>query len=219
MPTLLEHVEIQPEQEAVASVIWLHGLGADGHDFEPIVPELNLPDALPVRFIFPHAPIRPVSVNEGDEMRAWYDFSFHSEKGYGHDIETSANYVRDFIDQEMARGIPSHKIILAGFSQGGVVALHTAIRYEHRLAGVVALSTYLNDFASAEQALCDSNLAIPILMAHGSYDQVIPISRAATSRENLIRLGFDVRWFDYPMEHQVCLEEITEISAFFQEVL
>ena len=119
----------------------------------------------------------------------------------------------------MARGIPSHKIILAWFSQGGVVALHTAIRCEHRLAGVVALSTYLNDFASAEQALCDSNLAIPILMAHGSYDQVIPISRAATSRENLIRLGFDVRWFDYPMEHQVCLEEITEISAFFQEVL
>ena len=219
MPTLLEHVEIQPEQEAVASVIWLHGLGADGHDFEPIVPELNLPDALPIRFIFPHAPIRPVSVNEGDEMRAWYDFSFHSETGDGHDIETSANYVRDFIDQEMARGIPSHKIILAGFSQGGVVALHTAIRCEHRLAGVVALSTYLNDFASAEQALCDSNLAIPILMAHGSYDQVIPISRAATSRENLIRLGFDVRWFDYPMEHQVCLEEITEISAFFQEVL
>ena len=104
MPTLLEHVEIQPEQEAVASVIWLHGLGADGHDFEPIVPELNLPDALPIRFIFPHAPIRPVSVNEGDEMRAWYDFSFHSEKGDGHDIETSANYVRDFIDQEMARG-------------------------------------------------------------------------------------------------------------------
>ena len=219
MPTLLEHVEIQPEQEAVASVIWLHGLGADGHDFEPIVPELNLPDALPIRFIFPHAPIRPVSVNEGDEMRAWYDFSFHSEKGDGHDIETSANYVRDFIDQEMARGIPSHKIILAGFSQGGVVALHTAIRCEHRLAGVGALSTYLNDFASAEQALCDSNLAIPILMAHGSYDQAIPISRAATSRENLIRLGFDVRWFDYPMEHQVCLEEITEISAFFQEVL
>ncbi len=183
------------------------------------MPELKLPETLPIRFIFPHAPIRPVSVNEGDEMRAWYDFSFHSEKGDSGDIETSANYVRDFIDQEIARGIPSHKIILAGFSQGGVVALHTAIRCEHRLAGVVALSTYLNDFASAEQALCDSNLAIPILMAHGSYDQMIPISRAATSRENLIRLGFDVRWFDYPMEHQVCLEEITEIAAFFREIL
>jgi len=219
MTSLLEHIELQPDHDPVASVIWLHGLGADGHDFEPIVPELHLPESLPIRFIFPHAPVRPVSINEGDEMRAWYDFSFHSEKGDGNDIETSSKYVLDFIEHEISRGIPSHKIVLAGFSQGGVVALHTAIRCQHRLAGVVALSTYLNDFASAEKEQCDSNLAIPILMAHGSYDQMIPVSRAATSRENLIRLGYDVRWIDYPMEHQVCLEEITEISNFLQEIL
>ena len=219
MTSLLEHIELAPDQAPIASVIWLHGLGADGHDFEPIVPELHLPDSLPIRFIFPHAPKRPVSINGGDEMRAWYDFSFHSEKGDGNDIETSAKYVLDFIDHEISRGIPGHRIVLAGFSQGGVVALHTAIRCQHRLAGVVALSTYLNDFAAAEKEQNDSNLAIPILMAHGTHDQMIPISRAATSRENLIRLGYDVRWFDYPMEHQVCLEEITEISAFFQEIL
>jgi phospholipase/carboxylesterase len=219
MTALLEHIELQPDQEPVASVIWLHGLGADGHDFEPIVPELNLPDTLPIRFIFPHAPIRPVSINGGDEMRAWYDFSFHSDKADDNDITTSSEHVLNFIEQEIARGIPSHKIVLAGFSQGGVIALHTAIRCQHRLAGVVALSTYLNDFASSEKDQSDSNLAIPILMAHGAHDQMIPIGRAATSRENLIRLGYDVRWFDYPMEHQVCLEEITEVSNFFQEIL
>ena len=219
MDTLLEHIEIEPDSPATASVVWLHGLGADGHDFEPIVPALNLPGSLPVRFIFPHAPIRPVTINGGEEMRAWYDFIPHSETAGQQDIAQSAEQVEAFLRREMDRGIASHRIILAGFSQGGVIALHTGLRFGSRLAGIIALSTYLNDFSGTEQQRTDANLAIPILMAHGTHDPMIPVMRAATSRENLIRLGYDVRWFDYPMGHQVCMEEVDEISRFLQEVL
>jgi phospholipase/carboxylesterase len=219
MNELLEHILIEPAVDATASVIWLHGLGADGHDFEPIVPELALPESLPVRFIFPHATVRPITINGGQEMRAWYDFIPHSETAGGEDIVQSATEVRQFLDREIERGIRPERIVLAGFSQGGVIALHTGLRYEHRLAGILALSTYLHDFSSTESELTDANLAIPIMMAHGTMDPMIPIMRAATSRENLIRLGYDVRWFDYPMGHQVCTEEIDEISRFFQEVL
>jgi phospholipase/carboxylesterase len=218
MTDLLEHIEITPNNEAVASVIWLHGLGADGHDFEPIVPELRLPDSLSIRFIFPHAPLRPITINGGEEMRAWYDFIPHSETAGTDDIAVSAAQIRQFIEREIDRGINPSKILLAGFSQGGVIALHTGVRYEKRLAGILALSTYLHDFTSTEKERTDANLAIPIMMAHGTADPMIPIMRAATSRENLIRLGYDVRWFDYPMGHQVCLEEIGEISNFMQEI-
>lgn len=216
---LLEHIEIEPAGEAVASVIWLHGLGADGHDFEPVVPALKLPDSLPIRFIFPHAPVRPVTINDGAEMRAWYDFVPHSETSGADDITESSRAVEAFMEREQQRGIPTHKIVLAGFSQGGVIALYTGLRYRQRIAGIVALSTYLHDFAGTERERTDENLAIPILMAHGTHDPMIPVMRAATSRENLVRLGYDVRWFDYPMGHQVCLEEVEEISRFFQEVL
>lgn len=219
MSELLEHIEIEPAREALASVIWLHGLGADGHDFEPIVAELGLPESLPVRFIFPHAPVRPVTINGGEEMRAWYDFIPHSETSGGEDIIQSAAEVRLFLEREIERGIAPGRIILAGFSQGGVIALQTGLRYENRLAGILALSTYLHDVSSTENELTDANLAIPVMMAHGTMDPMIPIMRAATSRENLIRLGYDVRWFDYPMGHQVCVDEIEEISRFFQEVL
>ncbi len=219
MNDLLEHVEVEPDRDAAASVIWLHGLGADGHDFEPIVPALKLPDAMAVRFILPHAPVRPVTINAGEEMRAWYDFVPHSETGGTGDIIESSTAIEAFLDREQRRGIPSEKIIVAGFSQGGVIALHTALRHRDRLAGIVALSTYLHDYASTERERSDENLAIPILMAHGTHDPLIPVMRAATSRENLIRLGYDVRWFDYPMGHQVCLEEVEEIARFFQEVL
>jgi len=219
MTDLLDHIELEPDSPAIASVIWLHGLGADGHDFEPIVPELKLPDSLPIRFIFPHAPIRPVTINGGEEMRAWYDFVPHSETAGADDIADSTAQVNAFVAREMERGISSSKIVLAGFSQGGVIALQAALRFEHRLAGVLALSTYLNDYSATEAQRTDANLAIPIMMAHGTQDPMIPIMRAATSRENLIRLGYDVRWFDYPMGHQVCLEEIEEVSRFFQEIL
>ena len=180
-------------------------LGADGHDFEPLVPELHLPDDHGIRFIFPHAPVRPVSINNGDEMRAWYDFVPHSEHEGSDDILESSQQIVAFIEYEIARGIPSHRILLAGFSQGGVIALATALRYHQRLCGVLALSTYLHDFTKTESERTDENLAIPIM-------------RAATSRQNLIRLGYDVRWYDYPMGHQVCLEEVEEIARFFAEV-
>jgi phospholipase/carboxylesterase len=214
---LLEYIEIEPSEDAQATVIWLHGLGADGHDFEPIVPELKLPNSSHVRFIFPHAPVR--MVNGEQEMRAWYDIAPSGGGKEGNDIQISSTQVSKLIEQEVERGIQSEKILLAGFSQGGVIALHTALRHPHRLAGVLALSTYLHDVKAVGEERLDSNLAIPIMMAHGTQDPVIPIIKAATSRENLIRLGYDVRWFDYPMAHQVCLEEIEEVSRFFQEIL
>lgn len=219
MGELLEHIEIEPAAPASATVILLHGLGASGDDLEPIIPELHLPEDAGVRFILPHAPVRPVTINNGEAMRAWYDFIPHSETSGTDDLEESAAALRQFIARELERGIESERIILAGFSQGGVVALHTGIRYDRRLAGIIALSTYLHDFASAQKEMHDANLAIPILMAHGTHDPMIPVMRAATSRENLKRLGFDVRWHDYPMGHQVCLEEVQEISRFLAECL
>ena len=205
--------------EARSTVIWLHGLGADGHDFEPIVPELNLPQDATIRFIFPHAPVRSVTINDGAEMRAWYDFMPHSETAGTEDIAESTAQLEQFIKREVERGISSQNILLAGFSQGGVIALNTGTRFNKRLAGILALSTYLHDFAGTQAEMNDANLAIPIMMAHGTQDPMIPIMRAATSRENLIRLGYDVRWFGYPMGHNVSLEEIQEIAAFFAEVL
>ena len=216
---LLDHVELEPASNPVATVIWLHGLGADGHDFEPIVPELHLPDSLPIRFIFPHAPEREITINGGESIRAWYDFIPHDEHSGSGDIEESAAQVRAFIANENARGIASNRIVLAGFSQGGVIALHAGLRHPERLAGIVALSTHLHEVNRVEAERRDENLALPIFMAHGTGDPMIPIMRAATSRENLIRLGYDVRWFDYPMGHQVCLEEVEEIAHFFREVL
>ena len=218
-PHILPHIEIEPPEAARSTVIWLHGLGADGHDFEAIVPELGLPDDSTIRFIFPHAPMRTITINQNEEMRAWYDFIPHSETTGGDDIEESAGLIQSLIGRELERGIPSTNILLAGFSQGGVIALHTGIRCDQRLAGILALSTYLHDYADTEAAMNDANLAMPIMIAHGTHDPMIPIMRAATSRENLIRLGYDVRWFDYPMGHQVCLEEIEEIARFFSERL
>ena len=216
---LLEHIEIDPLKEARSTIIWLHGLGADGHDFEAIVPELHLPKDSSIRFIFPHAPVRSVTINDGAEMRAWYDFAPHSETAGANDIAESTGQLEQFIEREIERGITSQNILLAGFSQGGVIALHAGTRFNKRLAGILAISTYLHDFAGTQTEMHDANLAIPIMMAHGTQDPMIPIMRAATSRENLIRLGYDVRWFDYPMGHHVCLEEIKEIADFFNEVL
>lgn len=213
---LLEHIEIEPKTPATATVILLHGLGADGHDFEPIVEALTL--QAPVRFIFPNAPKRAITINNGEEMRAWYDFIPHSEHGGEEDIAASSTAVSEFINRELDRGIPANRILLAGFSQGGVIALNTGLRFEQRIAGILALSTYLHDVASVEGQRSDANLAIPVMMVHGTQDAMIPIMRAATSRENLIRLGYDVRWFDYPMAHQVCLEEIEEIGLFLDEI-
>ena len=216
----MEALEIQPGAKADAAVIWLHGLGADGHDFEPIVPELRLPPSLALRFVFPHAPVRPVTLNQGMRMRAWYDIfqlggGAEDESG----IRASQALVERLIEVEKQKGIAPARIVLAGFSQGGAIALQTALRYPERLAGVLALSTYLplNEKLSAEKST--ANAAVPIFMAHGSYDDVIPLARAEQSRRILEQLGYAVEWHTYPMPHSVCPEEIGDISAFLQKAI
>ena len=215
---MLETVVIEPEQPARGAVIFLHGLGADGHDFEPIVPELGVDD-LQLRFVFPHAPERPITINEGEPLRAWYDFVPHSEYAGSDDIKASALSIKALLQAQIDQGIPPERIMLAGFSQGGVMALEVGLRYEQRIAGIIALSTYLHDAATTERERTDANLALPIFMGHGTADPMIPIMRAATSRENLIRLAYDIEWHDYPMGHQVCVEEIEDIARFIRRCL
>ena len=214
---LIEHIEVASAEEPHFSVIWLHGFGADGHDFEAIIPELKIPKDLNIRFIFPHAPFRSPVPGSDEKIRAWYSISSDSERT-DKEIRESSHEVKLLIEAEEQKGIKTENIILAGFSQGGVIALHTGLRHRKRIGGILALSTYLNDFDNTQAEMSDENLAIPIMQAHGRYDQVIPIVRGATSRENLIRLGLDVRWFDYQMAHEVCREEINDITTFFIDV-
>lgn len=198
-----------------ATVIWLHGLGADHSDFEPIVPELALPPS--VRFVFPDAPVRPVTINQGMRMRAWYDilqFGPGPEDEAG--IRDSQRIVAGLIESQP---VPPERVVLAGFSQGGAVVLHTALRYPKRLAGVVALSAYVPLAAKLEGELSPENREIPVFMAHGRFDDVIPLARAAASREGLARLGYRVEWHDYPMPHSVCADEIGDIARFLGRVL
>ena len=189
------------------------GLGADGHDFEPVVPELGLPK--PVRFVFPHAPIRPVTINQGMRMRAWYDiFQF----GGGPEDEAGIRASQKLLE-ELIAGEKGKKIVLAGFSQGGAIVLQTALRHPERLAGVLALSTYLPLSASLEKEAAPANRKIPLFMAHGQFDDIIPIDRARRSRELLERLGYPVTWKDYPMPHSVCAPEIGDLSSFLSRIL
>jgi len=209
-------IEIETGSRPSAAVIWLHGLGADGHDFEPIVSELRLPSALPIRFIFPHAPHRPVTINNGYVMRAWYDIRtaefVQREDEAG--IRESERTVRDLIAREHARGIPSPRIVLAGFSQGGAIALHTGVRYPERLAGIMALSTYLPLVDSFAIEAHPASHAVPIFMAHGTEDPIIPIERGRQSAELLKRAGADVQWRTYDMGHSVCIEEIGDVATW-----
>ena len=211
---MLDAIEITTGEGPTLSVLFLHGLGADGHDFEPIVPELRL--RLPVRFVFPHAPLRRVTINGGMSMRAWYDilgFDRHAREDAA-GIRASAAAVTELIDREVGRGIPAERIVLAGFSQGGAVALHTALREPRPLAGVMALSTYLPlaPLLAAERSA--ANAGIPIFMAHGTSDQVLPLSLAEASRRALDALGYAVDWHSYSMQHSVCSEEIGAIAAW-----
>ena len=212
----MQAVEINSGPNPKASVIWLHGLGADGHDFEPIVPELELDQ--PVRFVFPHAPVRPVTINQGMRMRAWYDilqFGPGPEDEAG--VRASQKLIETMIAAEKARGIG--KIVLAGFSQGGAIVLQTALRHGERLAGVLALSTYLPLHRTLEAERNPANHEVPIFMAHGEYDEIIPLVRAEQSRQLLERLGYKVEWHSYPMPHSVCPEELDDISAFLRRIL
>jgi phospholipase/carboxylesterase len=211
---VLESIEITTGDGPQLSVLWLHGLGADGHDFEPIVPELGL--RFPVRFVFPHAPVRPVTINGGMAMRAWYDILGFDAKAKedAAGIRASAAAVTGLIDREIERGMASERIVLAGFSQGGAVALHTALREPRALAGVLALSTYLplaSTFASERSA---ANAGVPIFMAHGTADSVLPLALAEFSRRTLEALGYAVEWHAYSMAHSVCLEEVSAVGAW-----
>ncbi len=206
-------IETGPKPEA--AVIWLHGLGADGHDFEPIVPELELAKA--VRFVFPHAPIRPVTINQGMRMRAWYDIL---QLGGGAEDEAGLRASQKLTEELIrAQGLPASKVVLAGFSQGGAIVLQTALRYPERLAGVIALSTYLPLASTLAAERSDANRDLPIFMAHGQYDDLIPLSRAHASREYLEKLGYKIEWHDYPMPHSVCAPEIADISAFLSKLI
>ena len=211
----MDAIRIETGRDPEAAIIWLHGLGADGHDFEPIVPELAL--AKPVRFVFPHAPIRPVTINQGMRMRAWYDIL---QLGGGPEDEAGLRASQK-LTEELIRdqGLPASRIVLAGFSQGGAIALLTALHYPERLAAVMALSTYLPLAPKLAAGRSAANSDVPIFMAHGSYDDLIPMNRAQASRDALKALGYPVEWHDYPMPHSVCAPEIADISAFLSRVL
>jgi len=221
MTPLLPRIELESAPHPTAAVIWLHGLGADGRDFAAIVPELNLGDCPPIRFVFPHAPSLPVTLNGGYVMPAWYDI-------YGPDllqrqdaagIAQSAHAIAALIEHEIARGVPAERIVLAGFSQGCAMALHTGLRFPQRLAGIMALSGYLPlaDTLAAERA--PANQLTPIFMAHGSQDTVVVPARGEASRDLLQQLGHTVQWHSYPMPHSVHPREIADISAFLTTVL
>jgi len=214
-------IEILTSTTPDASVIWLHGLGADGNDFVPLVPELQLPDTLGVRFIFPHAPHRPVTCNGGYVMRAWYDiYSLENTRREDRDgMVESQHLVETLIQQEIHRGINPDRIILMGFSQGGAIALYTGLRFSHRLGGIGALSTYLPFANQIADERHDANNNVPIFMAHGLYDPVVSMALGETSCQALKGLGYSVQWHSYPMEHSVCLEEITDISQWLLQLL
>jgi phospholipase/carboxylesterase len=216
----LETIEVETAPHPAAAVIWLHGLGADGHDFEPIVPELRLPASKAVRFVFPNAPLRPVTINMGMRMRAWYDIF---QLGGGSEDEAGIRQSQELLDAlisgQIKKGIPAHRIVLAGFSQGGAIALQTGLRHAERLAGVMALSSYLPLAQTLEKERAAANNGLPIFMAHGQYDDMIPMARAAQSRDTLRALGYAPEWREYPMPHSVCPEEIADIADFLLRIL
>ncbi len=217
-------VEIETGPNPDGSIIWLHGLGADGHDFEPIVPELRLPAGLSLRFVFPHAPVRPVTINGGMSMRAWYDI-YSLERGGPVDeqgIRDSGEIATALVRREQERGTAPERIVLAGFSQGGAIALHAALRYPEKLAGLMALSTYLPLTSTLDSEVIDNpsavNKNISIFMAHGTFDPVLPMQMGTESRDLLLEKGFGIEWHDYPMAHAVCAEEIAHIRRWLLEV-
>ncbi len=221
---LPETIEVLSGADPQGSVIWLHGLGADGHDFEPVVPELGLAGRVSLRFVFPHAPLRPVTINAGMTMRAWYDV-ISLDRGGPQDeagIRESSRLLELLIERENERGISSENIVLAGFSQGGAIALHTALRYPHEIAGLMALSAWLPLADSFDAEVVRNAKAqakeLPIFMAHGSFDPMLPIALGQHSHETLRKAGYSVEWHEYPMAHAVCGEEIADIRNWLLSV-
>ena len=221
---LLETIEIESAPQPTASVIWMHGLGADGNDFVPIVHELDLEGAAGVRFVFPHAPMQPVSINNGYVMRAWYDVKWGDLEGRSKEpdengVRAAQAAIARLIEREIERGTKAERVVLAGFSQGGAIALQTALRYPEKLAGVMALSTYLPLAESFAAEASERNRATPIFMAHGTQDAVIQYEHAARSRDILVEAGYDVEWHEYAMPHSVCLPEIADIGKWLKRVI
>ncbi|OGA19241.1 MAG: carboxylesterase [Betaproteobacteria bacterium RIFCSPLOWO2_02_FULL_66_14] len=220
MSRLPESIERETGARPDAAVVWLHGLGADGHDFEPLVPVLGLPARLAVRFVFPHAPLRPVTINMGMRMRAWYDIvSLGGGQEDEAGIRDSQSLLEALIERERSRGIEARRIVLAGFSQGGAIALQTGLRHHERLAGVMALSTWLPLAGTLEAERHAMNHDVPIFFAHGTHDEMIGLARAQQSRARLEALGYAPEWHEYPMGHAVCPEEIAAIAHWLGRVL
>jgi len=219
VPEPLDAIEIETGKNPSASIIWLHGLGADGNDFASIVPEIRLPQSA-IRFVFPHAPVQPVTINGGMRMRAWYDITDgairrEDERG----VRASQALIETLIAREKGRGTKVERLVLAGFSQGGAIALHTGLRQRERIAGIMALSTYVPIGEKLSAEANKANRDVPIFMAHGSYDPVIPLARAEQSRKLLESLAYPVEWREYGMPHSVCTEELADIGAWLVKVL
>lgn len=216
---MIPHLELTTGINPKGTVIWMHGLGADCWDFVPIVKELGLPEELPLRFIFPQAPSRPITINNGYVMPGWYDIAMNEieRKPDEGGIRESQKFIDELIERELTRGIDADKTILAGFSQGGAIALQTGLRSKHGLGGILALSTYLtlSDSLAAEKTLANTN--IPILMAHGTQDPVVPLALARTSRDALKQQQFQVEWREYPIQHSLCGEEVEEIAGWISK--
>ncbi|OGA50916.1 MAG: carboxylesterase [Betaproteobacteria bacterium RIFCSPLOWO2_12_FULL_62_58] len=224
MSKLLDTIEIETAPNPTVSIIWMHGLGADGNDFVPMVRELELTGMPSIRFVFPHAPMQPVTINNGYVMRAWYDVSLadlegNSRRADEKGVRASQTAIGSLIEREIARGMASENIVLAGFSQGGAVALQTGLRWPQRLAGIMALSTYVPLAESLPQEAAAGNAKTPIFMAHGTHDPVVPYAMGSGSRELLGKMGYTVEWHDYPMQHAVCLEEVRDISAWLRKTI
>ena len=220
----LETIEIETGRDPDAAIVWLHGLGADGNDFVPIVRELRLPQELRVRFVFPHAPMMPVTINNGYVMRAWYDVTYGDLEGKSKrpdetGVRASEKEIAKLIARERGRGIDSEKIVLAGFSQGGALALQTGLRYPEKLAGIMALSTYLPLAETLVREASEANKRTPVFMAHGTHDPVVSYAWGSASRRMLDDLGYPVEWREYPMQHSVCLEEVNDVADWLKKVL
>ena len=219
-----ETVEVGGGTRTDGSIIWLHGLGADGHDFEPIVPDLRFGEHTDIRFVFPHAPVRPVTINGGMPMRAWYDVMSLDRSGPQDEagIRESAAMLKLLVEREHERGVGYDRIVLAGFSQGGAIAMFTAMRFREKLAGLLALSTWMPLAATIDEEVVSSPASqprdLPILMAHGSFDPMLPIASGRHARDMLQQAGFTVQWHEYPMAHAVCGEEVAEIRNWLARI-
>ena len=215
---MIPHIELNTGPDPIGSVIWMHGLGADCWDFVPIVKDLQWPQELPLRFVFPQAPTRPITINNGYPMPGWYDIAMAEleRKPDEAGVRESQRFIGELIEREIARGIAADRIVLAGFSQGGAIALQTGLRHPAQLGGILALSTYLTLADSLGAEKTQTNAHIPLFMAHGTQDPIVPLALARTSKAQLESHGYRVDWHEYPMPHSVCADEVGHIASWLR---